>query len=278
MNNIEKIIKYLSGDMSPAENDQFQKELSANTDLSVEYGKVSSVWKIIQKQLTQEDGPESMDRDMLLAEIMAEHDVQFHQPNGETKKDLAFRKKLRQIMTEEDKPVTVKKRTSPRVISMISLMAAASIAVMFLVFNPSPDIGMLTNQYYQPTEDPVFEALQNRSRSGISSAMYMFTQGDYKASKVMLSDEMQKYPDFTELRLLYALSCYESNDFTEAKNSLQQIIENDEGEITEISRWYLALLNLHSGNNVEAEKHLKVLKDNGNLYQKEARKLLRKME
>ncbi len=279
MNNIEKIIKYLSDEMHAEESDQFRKELSINSDFSMEYESISNIWKEFQKQLKLEDGPESMDREQLIAEVMAEHDIQFYKQDSVTKKELAFKRKLKQSMTDVQKTtVKEKSRPGPKLISMISLMAAASIAVMILVLSPSPDLGMLTNQYYHPTEDPIFEPFQNRSRSSNSSVMYLFRQGDYKAAKSMISDEMKKYPDFTELKLLYALSCYELDDFIEAEKNLLQIIETNEGVIAETSRWYLALLNLHNGNNNKASVYLETIKKSGETYKKEAKKLLRKMK
>lgn len=278
MKNIEKIIQYLSGEMLQDESEQFQKELSANPALLAEYETIAKIWKEFKKQLKLEESPDSKEREQLIAEIMAEHDVQFYKHDSETKKELAFKKKLRQSMINDQKPVKEKKRLGPRVISMVSLVAAAAITLMILILNPSPDLSMLTNQFYQPTEDPIFEPLQNRSRSDISSPMYLFTQGDYSAARLILMDAIKKYPDFTELKLLYALSCYESDDFVEAEINLWQIIETDSGEIAETSRWYLALLNLHSGENNEASLHLETIKENGEMYKKEAKKLLRKIK
>ncbi len=129
--------------MLPDESEKFKKELSEDSTLRNEFESVSPIWDEIRNRLQLKDGPESKDREQLIAEILAEHDIQFYGTNTETKREIAFRKKLRKTMTEAEIPEIRKKRISPRIYSMISLMAAAMITALIFILNPAPDINEL---------------------------------------------------------------------------------------------------------------------------------------
>lgn len=278
MKNIDNIIKYLSGEMLPDENDRFRKEISENSGLRDEFESISSIWEEIRKQLLLKESPGSEDREQLIAEILAEHDIQFYGTKTETKKEEDFKKNLGQSMIESEKPEKVKKKLPPRIYSMISLMAAAMIISLIFILNPAPDINELTEAYYQPVSDPVFEKVNGTSRSGIGSAMALFDQGKYKAAQYVASEELIKYPDVLEIQLLYALASYEAGDLSTAKVRLLSLIKEDETDIADAAKWYLSLLFIQTDISSVAKPYLEDLNASENSYQIRAGKLLKKMK
>jgi hypothetical protein len=278
MKNIDDIIKYLSGEMLPDKSRKFKKELSENAALRNEFESVSPVWEEIRKQLQLKDGPDSADREQLIAEILAEHDIQFYGTSTETKKETAFREKLSQSMIEAKKTEKPIRRISPRIYSMISLMAAAMVTALVIILNPAPDLNELSEAYYQPVSDPVFERVNATSRSGISSAMALFKQGNFKAALSLASEEMIKYPDVSEIHLLFALASYEAGDFTQAESHLITLLEGDNTEVSESARWYLSLVHIQTSNKEKARPYLEHLNSGESAYQRRANKLLKKMK
>lgn len=278
MKNIEKIIKYLSGEMLPDESKKFMQEVTGDVDFRSEFESVSLIWKELKNQLTLKDGPESTDREAFITEVLAEHDLQFYKQEPESKKELEFRKKLERVMNEIPESETKKRRFNPRILSMISMAAAAAIIAFVVILNPPPDLYELTGQYYQPSSDEVFESISSTSRSGVGSAMTFFKQGDFEKAQSLSFSEMQKYPDIGELRLLYALSCYELGDQKAAEANLNAITQRHEGGIDETARWYLALIQISVDMEQEANLILKDLIAAESSYQKQAQKLLRKIE
>ncbi len=278
MKNIEIIIKYLSGELLSEENDKFMKEVREDPELRHEFESVSSIWNEIKEQLTLKDGPGSLDREALIAEILAEHDVQFYKHEPESKKELDFREKMEEAMNESAAPKIKKRKINPRIISMISMAAAAAIIAFVVILNPPPDLYELTDQYYQPASDAVFESISNTSRSDVGSAMAQFRQGEYATARSISHDEMLKQPELPKIQLLYALSCYETGDLPEAETSLIEIARLYKDEIAETSNWYLALIYTRSNREVEAKLILEELAVDSGTYKKQAKMLLRKMK
>lgn len=278
MKNIDNIIKYLSGEMTPEESEKFKKELSGNSELQSEFESVSAIWSEIRQHLQLKEKPDSAERELLIAEILAEHDVRLYGEKPETNKEKAFRKKLNQSMIDAEKPVTQKRKIPPRIYSMVSLMAAAVIAVMVMIVRPTPDIEELTLSYYQPATDQIFSDVSGASRSGVASAMALFKQGNYAAARSQAFEEMIKYPDISEIQILYALTCYESGNFSEAESHLLAIVDSKTGEAVASAKWYMSLLYLKTGDTGKAESVLEKLKSEDGNYQKKASKLLKKMK
>ena len=160
---------------------------------------------------------------------------------------------------------------------MISLMAAAMITALIFILNPAPDLSELTEAYYQPVSDPVFEKLSGTSRSDIKSAMALFKQGDHKAASTLAHKEMVEYPDLSEIQLLFALASYEAGDFALAESHLISLFEVDNIEIAESARWYLSLLYIQTGNTEKAKSGLIHLNSGDSPYKNRASKLLKVM-
>jgi len=278
MKNIDTIIKYLSEEMSSDESARFRKEISENTSLHDEFESISSIWEEIRKQLQLKESPGSEDREQLITEILAEHDIQFYGTKIETKKENNFKKNLAHSITESEKPEKIKTKHSPRIYSMISLMAAAMIISLIFILNPAPDIIDLTEAYYQPVSDPIFEKVNGTSRSGIGSAMALFEQDKYKAAQSAAYEEWIKYPNLPEIELLYALASYKAGDPSIAEVRLLSLIKGDETDIVDAAKWYFSILCIQTEKNDVAKPYLEDLKGNENPYQLRANKLLKKMK
>ncbi len=278
MKNIDKIIKYLSGELSPGESELFMKEVTESPELKGELDSVSAIWKEISKQLKLQDGPESSDREQLIAEILAEHDVRNYGKKKATKKEIAFKANLQQTMREAQKVEKPKRSISRRAYSLITLVAAAASIALVFILNPPSDLNELTDSYYHPASEPVFETINSASRSGMSSAMALFEQGSYKESIAIAKTEMEKYPEIIEIQLLYSLACFESGDLVLAESELLEITLLQQSNFYEIANWYLALIYLKSDMNQEAtDLLLEIVKEKGK-YSKGAKMLLRKMD
>lgn len=278
MKNIETIIKYLSGEMLPEESKQFLLEASANLALKEELDSVTRIWNEIHKQLELRDGPGSIERELLVAEILAEHDLQFYKQETGTKQETQFRKKIEQTMTSSRESKKRHKKINTGIISMIGMAAAAAIIAFIVILNPPSDLYELSQEYYQPGSDEIFANINSSTRSTAGTAMAFFMQGEYEQAKQICSMEIGKYPDKPELQLLHALSCYESGELSTAEAELKRIIIDDTSKFSRASQWYLAIIYIQSDRKQDAKQVLESILDDAGSYHKQARKLLRKMK
>ena len=81
-----------------------------------------------------------------------------------------------------------------------------------------------------------------------------------------------------QTHLLSGVSNMEVKQFNEARNSFTTVIDDNNNLFIESARWYLALCYVKTEDNNRAAQLLVSIKNDGGIYSKEARKVLRRLK
>ena len=276
MNNIDTIIKYLSGDLELLSRAEFEKALETIPDLAEEYRSILKIWQLTKKQLAIDDLPDSSEREELIATVLAAHDVEFYRNKAISKKEQELKDELDRIMsTETIKPTVVNKKPG-RVIYRLSVMVAALAAILLITLLPGPDLNQLASTYYDPMDDPDLDFYALTSRSVTANGIFLFKEGEFQTARNFFESNLEEMIPMEEL--FYALSCYETGDQQKAISLLDGLTLSNEYAVSYKTKWYLSLIHIKTGDKQKAIKLLSEVQEDEGIYQRKSKKLLRKMK
>jgi FimV-like protein len=152
--------------------------------------------------------------------------------------------------------------------------AAAAIALILLVWNPSQTSANLYEQYaLHPTL-----ALQERSVDGSSleTAEQAFNQGQYEAAYTQLSALEEQLQENPQLKLSLGIAALETDRVQEGRAQFEALAEGDTA-LQEYGRWYLALSYVKTGDNEAARPLLQALAEQPSAFQQQAQDLLQQL-
>ncbi|MBX2928664.1 MAG: tetratricopeptide repeat protein [Saprospiraceae bacterium] len=234
MDNTDRIDRYLTGTMDPAEKQAFEAEMAADAQLA--------------EDLT-------LQRDMGAFLRRREHRN-------------ALQAQLRDIGRAHFQPEKKEAKTvsiSRRRILWIGAMAAAAGLALFLLrpllFPPS-----LFDQY---AEYPAL-ALAQKSSAGPadwSAAEQAFNSEDYTTAEPVLEQYLAAYPTDMQAQLYLGICKMELDKHTEARQIFGALAQSGES-FKDYAQWYLALSYLKSGDTAATQKTLDEIPDSSPFYKK----------
>jgi len=181
------------------------------------------------------------------------------------------------------KETSVKKSGSERIriISYISLAAAAIIGVVFIISSilPSSNPDKIFSKYYEPYSavSSVTRSPGTRENDFFSSALESYMTGNYQAaaagfSGVLVNQEASDAPHF-----FLGITQIALNDFSTAVSLLEEVSAG-QGEFTKESIWYLGLASLKTGNKARASECFEILAQTPGFYRERSVKILRRLK
>ena len=243
MNYVDLILKYLSGELSPGEEDSFKEELNSNGELLKEYTEVSTAYELIRDQLQKRD-------------------------------ENAFRQKLQEAMDREVPPSSSSwHRIRPW--WYIPMALAASLAILWvLVLNQTENEKILT-LFYAPDQDPVLLAYMQDIRGEQEAGILYFRNGSYNEAMKALEPRMSEEPGNKVLLLYYLLSAMELDREDEVLERALAANLADSYLPDQAIAWYSILALIKSDRREQAVKTLVPLTKASGPYQSHAEKLLK---
>jgi|GEM_PF-2102189 len=223
MNNTDKIITYLSGEMEQGEADQFDLLRSSDPELENAFQSIKKIWEITRENLMLEDLPEEKIRDQLIAEVMAHHDIERYRNMATTKKAKAFRSALEKAETAMHDPTNRQNSRSWWFHTPTILLAAASLVLLFLVLRPSTELRELAVAYYDPAGSELASRHDFKTRSNEARALHFFRDRNYKAARYYFEIDLQTIANDPMARLFYGISCHETGDSEKAIAVLEEL-------------------------------------------------------
>ncbi len=241
MNNVDHIIKYLSGEMNLDEASSFEDKLASDHGFKEQYEEVSAAYNLIRDQLQKQD----------LAD---------------------FKKNLSEVM---ERPVTEQPNPHRSLRSwwFLPLLLAGSLAILLAVFLSNPDGSKTFSRYYHPEEDPVLLAFNQGTRGGTESGILYFQLGQYAKTMEVMSELIAKDQDNQLALLYYLLASMETGKQDEAMEKLAPLDLRIDHQVGQALYWYRALALIKSGRYVEADALLLPLIQQQGPYQTNARRL-----
>ena len=243
-NNIERIDRYLSGQMDQEEKKAFNAEIAANPSLEEEL----ALQKDMANFLKRKD-----QRDILKNQL---HDIS----NDYFK------------TTEQDQAKIV--QLPRRRLSWMIAASAAAVITLILVwqFLLSPSL------FEQYAQYPPLALAEKSATPTIdwSQTETAFNAGNYKAAEIQLTQYLNAYPNDQLAKLYLGICKMELNQLEEAQQIFQSFSDADVS-IKDYADWYLALSYLKGNNKERSQNILQQITSSSPLYNR-AQELLNQLK
>ncbi len=221
MTRLERIDRYLSGQMSPEERRAFEAELAADESLAQELEAQREMWRFLQRRHERE----------------------------------ARRKQLQAIGEEffQQPARVVPMRT--RVLRWAAVAAAVAVLLVgYWLMRPS-----LYEQFAQHPPLALVEK-SGAATDDLAAAERAFNGGDYAKAAPILERWLQRHPDDDLVRIYLGIARMEMNQLEEARNLFQNLRTNDPA-LRDFAQWNLALSYLKEGDTEACRQALHNLSD-----------------
>lgn len=241
MNNVDLIIKYLSGELNREEIGSFEKELANKQGLQEEFDQISAAYMLIRDQLQKRD-------------------------------EDAFKKQLLEVM---EQAATGKKqigRPLPKVWYYL-LPLAASLAIILSIFLSPGSEDKLFSRYYHPETDKVLLTYMQGTRGKAESGILHYQLENYAETINIMLELMEEDPENLLARIYYLLSSIEAGKQDQAIEKLAALDPGLDHQLGQAVSWYTALALLKSDQQEEALIHLHSLILQEGPYQTDAIRL-----
>jgi len=240
------IEKYIAGEMGDEEKNWFEKELEGNDNLRREVDLRNKTEKILKNS-----------------------DV------------ISLRNKLSAIQSQrrekEELPV---KKTSPvyiRYAAVITVFVIIGSAVLFTGKQVTSD--EVINKYYKSYEPPAGQrSLKNSENADFSLALEFYNTNDFANAALFFSKVVESNPKDMQSVLMKGVSNFEDKKYPEAKQSFTTVINDNNNLFIETAKWYLALCYVKTNETDKAVNQLEGITEEGGIYSKNAKVILRKLK
>lgn len=241
------IERYLDGEMSKEEKLWFTRELKGDPSLKREFE--------LRRKLN---------------EAIGETDV------------IDFRKQMH-VLVESSHTESLRRHRVFPVSRKIAVAAAAIIVACaggLLVFlsDHSWDNTKIYEAYFRPVEPSLtYRSGENHVDAELRTAMQCYEHGDYELALRGFENVLRSDSTRIGLNLYSGISQMEIKRYSDAHSSFNKIIDNQYILFIEQAEWYLGFCYLMTENVEKAEKQFAMIADRQGYYQKQARKILRKL-
>lgn len=238
----ELIERYLEGDLSQSELNNFEAQLKIDTELQA------------------------------MVELHSEVDMAVSQTDV-----IDLRQQLQTIAAKQHASETPVRKLSLR---RIAWLAAASVAVLLavsVVFNQQNNTpgDMFAGNFEVYTGPENVRAASPDVDSDIYIALENYNNNDFASAIVKFEQILDENPDNNMIRLYAANALIETGNVDKAELYLNMIIESQDIFYTEHAQWYLALVSLKKDNLKDAKSILENIVRENTRYSDEASELLK---
>ncbi len=224
MSNVDRIIKYLSGEMEPGQGDNFRKEVESDPVLKEEFVEVSAAFDLIRDQLQRQD-------------------------------DNEFRARLREVM--EKNVITRQQRGKNRMHWRYFLLPLAGALALLIVLILQENVReRVFSKFYHPENDAVVLALNQGTRGTAGRGIHCFTEGDYPCCMQEMDRILQEDPGNQQALLYYLLASIETGRQEEALLKYREVKVEVGLQPGQSIIWYASLAMVKSGQPEEAADEL----------------------
>lgn len=243
----ELIEKYLNGELTKAEHQEFERRLETDADFAREV----LMHINIDKALSEVDVIELRKK---MTDI-----------NGELKLHRKFRHELFSAKWQ-----------------YLAVAASITLIVTFgakYINNGPVSNETLISKYYTPYEaEGISRSAQSQTEKLLSDALVSYSNKDYESAVNKFLAYFQL--DYTNIQahFYYAISCFETNRISEAKKSFQLVIDHQNNLYVEQAKWYLGLCYLKTFETNQALAVFTEIVNEDSTYSEKAKEIIRKLK
>lgn len=247
INYTEFIERYIQGEMNPEEKNWFEKEIEGNLLLKDEI----NLRKQVNSVLSDKD---ILDLKMQLDKI--------HQEIFE--------------VTEKGKGAI--RQIYRRVYITASALAIFAIAFTVYMSNRNFSNDKLVELYYQPAQTTMNFRSSEPSNEALTEAMNVYNSKNYLEATRLFELILKKDQSHIGVNLYSGISYMEMKQFEKAENSFQKIVDSQPNPFVESANWYIGLCNIMADKREKAASQFELLSKADGFYQKDAKKILRRIK
>jgi tetratricopeptide (TPR) repeat protein len=240
------IERYLAGEMGEEEKGWFEKELEGNTKLSAEVELRRKTDLILKQQ-----------------DIMN------------------LRNKLSSI-EKQRKEVKIPAATASRAgyIKYAAVLTALIVIGSIFIFKDRHMANdELVSKYYRGYEPPAVQRSATTTlNANFTLALEFYNTDDFANAARFFSKVIESDPKDMQSVLLYGVSNFEDKKYPEAKKSFVSVIDDNNNLFIETAQWYLAMCYIKTDENEKARGQLQLIANEGGLYAKNARKIMKSLK
>ena len=239
------IERYNAGEMSEDETKWFNKELAGNEKLRQEVNLRKSTDELLKKQ-----------------------DI------------ISLRQKLASIEKSREKNVPVgKKKKSPVYLKYAAVIAVmVAIGTISIVSNPNLSSEEIFSKFYKEYAPPTAQRTGTSvTNEDFTLALEFYNTHDYEKAASLFNKVLKNNPGDMQSVLLKGVSNFEYKRYPEAKQSFINVISDNNNLFIETAKWYLALCYVKTDEREKAIQHLEAIKNEGGIYENDAKKIIRKL-
>jgi tetratricopeptide (TPR) repeat protein len=241
--------RYLDGVMSAEEELWFTKELDGNLELQEEL----KLHKKINKAISDYDA----------IDLEAQLDNIYNENYKPLKKSIHISKRSGKVVFGAS--------------AVLIVMALLTTGITYLV-NRSVSTDEIIAAYYQPAEmNMSFRAAEDVVDSDLRTAMLYYENHDYEKAIALFERILKDDDSRIGLNLYSGISHMEIEQYAAANENFQRIIDHKANAFIESAEWYLGLCYLMTEEEQKATEIFTRIASQDGYYEKEAKKILKKM-
>ncbi len=134
----------------------------------------------------------------------------------------------------------------------------------------------IMKHYYKTYEPPTS---QRSALAGTDAeftlALEFYNTHDYQNAAILFSRMLEKKPNDMQTALLKGVSNFEEKKYPEAKQSFGKVIDDKNNLYIDQAQWYLALCYLNTNETDRAKQLFRIIGNEGGIYKKDAKKIIR---
>lgn len=137
----------------------------------------------------------------------------------------------------------------------------------------------IVSQFYKSYEAPSAQrSVATESNPDYILGLKYYNDQDYSKAASQFSKVLENNPSDMQTHMLSGVSNMEEKQYNEAKISFNTVIDDNNNLFIESARWYLALCYVKTEDKERASQLLVSIKNDGGIYSKDAKKVLRKLK
>jgi TolA-binding protein len=238
------IERYNTGEMSDLEKQWFRKELNNNEELRNE---------VKLRKLTDE--------------VLEKQNI------------ISLRTKLSAIEEKRNVKVHGIRTLRPAYLKFAAVITGVIlIGSLYLYSGRSLTSDEIIDRYYKAYEFPTTQ------RSGISEtntdfslALRFYNSHEYGKAAILFNKVLESNPKNMQSEFLLGVSNIGEKKYPEAKKSFVRVIDNNGVYFVDAAKWCLALCYLKTDEKEKAIKQFEIIRNDGSIYSKDAKKIIRSL-
>ena len=193
---------------------------------------------------------------------------------------ISLRQKLTAIEKSREKNVPVEKKKSPTFLKYAAVVTIlAIIGTISIISNNDLNSEEIFSRFYKEYTPPTVQRTGNSlTNEDFTLALEFYNTHDYEKAASLFNKVLKNNPGDMQSVLLRGVSNFEYKKYPEAKQSFINVITDNNNLFIETAKWYLALCYVRTDEREKAIQHLEAIKNEGGIYESDARKIIRKLK